>query len=752
MPDLFIVDEPRETIQSVYSPIKYTARYNFDSSYTLAEAKAKYPSCRVSIYPRNPYTGVLETSRGVQIRLQPSIDIPNWEDDQTNNTDYVYYTIDVSSIARDFVSYDLRPCTHDTSTKVKRDITMGQISKNVFERIKVQFQLEYINSDGELDDLSGETDFGDFIAVNSALLHEEEHYLSISNELLTGSATQVQGDNLSIQYLHRTGTGYEAGRQKYLTTKPTNYRVIGHDECEYLSFALFDSGTCPRAVVRFYDANGNAIPTSDSSKGYVLVISKTTDGEGNLGTDLNSWGDMTTSDLSGLTNPANCVVQIGVGTRNIKESPDAQWNNDEPLTDFSNVSYYTVQTDDTGSPSDKIGEKVTYYIDHTRERVNGVRFHWQNRLGGIDSYTFDGAFTEGINISSKSYEQSIYPEFRGQLGSSTTSANATIGDNKGYHFASSNYGAVVPRVAGYTDDKYPSVRKSKVKAVKEGTAISRPYGIAEQDMFEDLLASPNVWIEKGWIGKEVFREDWSGYAAVTNISDKYHIEDGNLTSDAAFETADGHLTGTRTLRKGNEGTTSSGGADNDTLWLVSDSRIPYNPKSIYEVEVRIKSNASDSGYQVVGFTGFASNKTTKISTGGSDQYDNFHKITLEDYDQQTNDEWETFRGYVTGHSTTAASESQNINTASTAYDGVKYISPTILINHDDVAGETYIDYIVVREYQTDIPNSKGWYSTLNRNYYVPVVVKDASVTTFDNENLQRCTLNYIESKAKRTIE
>ena len=754
MPDLFIVDEPRETIQSVYSPIKYTARYNFDSSLTLAEAKAKYPSCKAIINPRNPYTGVLETSRGVTIRLQPSIDIPNWEDDQTPNTDYVYYTIDVSSIARDFVSYDLRPCTHDTSNKVKRDITMGQISKNVFERIKVEFQLEYINSDGELDDLSGEEDFGEFIAVNSALLHEEEHYLSISNELLKGDATQVQGDNLSIQYLHRTGTGYESGRQKYLTTKPTNYRVIGHDECEYLSFALFDSGTCPRAVVRFYDANGNAIPTSDSSTGYALVISKTTDGEGNLGTDLNSWGDMTTSDLSGLTNPANCVVQIGVGTRNIKESPDAQWNNDEPLTDFSNVSYYTVQTDDTGSPSDKIGEKVTYYIDHTRERVNGVRFHWQNRLGGIDSYTFDGAFTEGINISSKSYEQSIYPEFRGQLGSSTSSTNATIGDNEGYHFAGStpNYGAVVPRVAGYTDDKYPSVRKSKVKAVKEGTAISRPYGVAEQDMFEDLLASPNVWIEKGWIGKEVFREDWSGYSAVTNISDKYHIEDGDITTITAFETADGHLTGTRTLRKGNEGATSSGGSDNDTLWLVSDSRIPYNPKSIYEVEVRIKSNASDSGFQVAGFTGFASNKTTKIATDGSDQYGNFHKITLEDYDQQTDDEWETFRGYVTGHSTTAASESHNINTASTAYDGVKYISPTILINHDDVAGETYIDYIVVREYQTDIPNSKGWYSTLNRNYYVPVVVKDASVTTFDNENLQRCTLNYIESKAKRTIE
>lgn len=744
MPDLFIVDEPRETIQSVYSPIKYTARYNFDeTSYTLAQAKDKYPSCKVSINPRNPYTGVLETDRGVQIRVQPSIDIPNWEGDQTPNTDYVYYTIDVSSIARDFVSYDLRPCTHDTSTKVKRDITMGQISKNVFERIKVEFQLEEINSSGELVNVSGETDFGNFIAVNSALLHEEEHYLSISNELLKGDATQAQGDNLSIQYLHRTGTGYEAGRQKYLTTKPTNYRVIGHDECEYLSFALFDSGTCPRAVVRFYDANGNAIPTSDSSTGYALVISKTTDGEGNLGTDLNSWGDMTTSDLSGLTNPANCVVQIGVGTRNIKESPDAEWNNDEPLTDFSNVSYYTVQTDDTSS--DKIGEMVTYYIDHTRERVNGVRFHWQNRLGGIDSYTFDGAFTEGINISSKSYEQSIYPEFRGQLGSNTTTTNANIGDNQGYHFASGNYGAVVPRVAGYTDDKYPSVRKSKVKAVKEGTAISRPYGIAEQDMFEDLLASPNVWIEKGWIGKEVFIENWSGYSAVSNITDNWNVVEGDFTTNGSFETAKGHITGTRCYEKGDN-------LGNDTLWTSSKKFIKYNPKSIYEIEIRIKSEHDSTGEEYVGFTGYAADKTTKISTTGADDFGNAHYVTLKEYDQTVVDKWKTFRGYVTGHSTTAAVQSNNVNNPSTAYTGIEFISPMFLLNHDDAAGEVLIDYIVVREYQTDIPNSKGWYSTLNRNYYVPVVVKDASVTTFDNENLQRCTLNYIESKAKRTIE
>ncbi len=729
------IDQPSDTFHSVYSPIKLSA-------FEVTQNRDKYVSCKVTITPIDNINGATLTDQTVTIRVQPSIDIPNHNSSgNTPNNSRLYYTIDVSSICRDFLSYNLRPCTHDTSNWVRRDITLAEISNDVYKEINVVFQLEEINTSGELVN-SGSSISTNFFVTNSALLHEQEHYGYI-NSILKGdtSAHPYYAFNLSTQYIHSGITANLNNRQKYLTTKPVKHRVIGTDECEYLSFLHEDDQTNDvRVLARFYDKNGSEILNGTGSA-YVLVINKTVDGNGNTGSNLNSWAD------SGSTAETHSVCQVGIGTRNIKESPDSRFNGSCAVTDFSNISYYEVYTEYSGS--DKIGETVRYYIDHTRERINGVRFHWQNRLGGIDSYTFDGAFTESINISSKTYEQSIYPDFRGQLGSSTSNTRIAQGDNPLY---AEDYGALVPRVAGLTDDKYPSVRKSKVKAVKEGAAISRPYGIAEQDMFEDLLASPNVWIEKGWIGKEVFREDWSGYAAVTSISDKYHIQDGNITSDAAFETADGHLTGTRTLRKGNEGTTSSSGSDNDTLWLVSDSRIPYNPKSIYEVEVRIKSNASDSGYQVVGFTGFASNKTTKISTGGSDQYGNFHKITLEDYAQQTDDQWETFRGYVTGHSTTVASESHNINTASAAYDGVKYISPTILINHDDVAGETYIDYIVVREYRTDIPNSDGWYSTLNRNYYVPVVVKDASVTTFDNENLQRCTLNYIESKAKRTIE
>ena len=726
MPDYQLIDQPENTFQSVYKPIKFSARVENTN-------RDAYVSSKVTITPYDNISDAAITSKAVSIRVQPSIDIPNYNSaGNSPNSNYLYYSIDVSSICRDFLSHNLRPCTQDTSALVMRDITLAEISNNVYQKFEVEFELEVISS-GQLT-LSGESDSGTFIATNRALLHEQEHYLNIAKNLYDGSTTQEQGADLLYQYVHSGDANYQKNRQKYLTTKPVSNRIIGTDECEYLSFLHTDDATNDvRVLVRFYDFNNSLIGTS-LGNAYTLGISNTVDGNGNTGSNLNSWAD------SGSTDETNSVCQVGIGTRNIKEADASRFNDNCAVTDFTNIKYYEVYTEYSGS--DKIGETVRYYIDHTRQRVDGVRFHWQNRLGGIDSYTFDGAFSEGINISSKSYEQSIYPDFRGQLGQSASNTNVIVGDNPLY---AEDYGALVPRVAGLTDDKYQSVRKSKVKAVKEGTAISRPYGFGEQDMFEDLLASPNVWIEKGWIGKEVFREDWSGYSAISNITNNWNAVEGDFTTDTAFSSADGHITGTRTFRKGNN-------SGNDTLWASSKKFIKYNPKSIYEIEVRIKSSGNGSGVDYVGFTGYAADKTTKISTTGADNFGNAHYVTLDQYDQTANDEFETFRGYVTGHSTTAAVQSNNINTASTAYTGIEFISPMFLLHHDNVEGITQIDYIVVREYQTDIPNSKGWYSTLNRNYYVPVVIKDASVTTFDNENLQRCTVNYIESKAKRTIQ
>ena len=121
MPTYQIIDEPLVHFQSVYSPIKYSAR----ATTTNRDA---YVSSKVTITPYDNITDAALTDQKVSIRVQPSIDIPNFNSSGNSpNNNYLYYTIDVSSICRDFLSYSLRPCTHDTGSLVKRDITLAEI-------------------------------------------------------------------------------------------------------------------------------------------------------------------------------------------------------------------------------------------------------------------------------------------------------------------------------------------------------------------------------------------------------------------------------------------------------------------------------------------------------------------------------------------------------------------------------------------------------------------------------------------------
>ena len=55
------------------------------------------------------------------------------------------------------------------------------------------------------------------------------------------------------------------------------------------------------------------------------------------------------------------------------------------------------------------GEKRTYVLDHEEVRGGGVypfvRFHWLNRKGGIDSFTFKRNVTEGISVNKTFFER-----------------------------------------------------------------------------------------------------------------------------------------------------------------------------------------------------------------------------------------------------------------------------------------------------------------------------------------------------------
>lgn len=739
-----LITEPSSGIVSAHEPIKYTYRISADTN-------NEFKSAVFIVTPRNIYTNLLDSSRQVRIRVQPSLSIPNLSSTSGGNATTIHdFSLDISSILRDFMSYDLRACTHDTSNGITRDITQSMPSTNMFIKYAVTIIAEKIDTDGSL--ITANSSFNQArpnnIAANVALSDEELNSLTLANTLLTGSSANEQNSALDKAFTHSFSN--KTGRVKYLTLKP-NHRVIGVDESEYISLILdnqSDTTLEPIAQIQFTLKNGSVLQDGQGNT-LNLNIDHSAQGDGTYSAaTLFAWGGVETNNQYASSNITKGVFQFGVGTRNIKEA-FIGWTsrtNDgtPPIGDWSNIASYTVFTRSTGASIAAIGQKLTYHIDHDSEMKKlfgrSVRFHWQSRLGGIDSYTFDGMSTESISVKSKMYEQSIYPQFNAQLGSSSGNANffggvENINTNE-------TYGALQSRIGGLTSDEYRSVSKSTVKAFREGQAVSRPYPKEQKGMMEDLLSSPNVWIERGWVGREIFREDFSS----TPTTSDWTLVDGDFTTDGGVSSADGHTTGTNAYFKGNN-------AGDDEVWATSKKLFQYNPDKIYEVEVRVKRELG-SGNTFVGLTGYKADKTTAVSITGADTLSNAHFITLSGYVQTADDEWEVHRGYITGlrESEAFSFPASNPNFASKAHEDVKFFSPLFAMNYNDAAGKSFIDYIVVREYESDLPNTQGWYSTLNRHYYVPVNIKDGSATSFDSEQQSTMTINYIESKNKKTIQ
>ena len=739
-----LIAQPSSGIVSAHEPIKYTYRITGDTN-------NEFKSAVFIITPRNPYTNIPDTSKQVRIRVQPSISIPNIATTSGGNASTVHdFSLDISSILRDFMSYDLRACTHDTSSGITRDITQSMPSTNMFIKYAVQIQAEKLDANGalviesSLDQIVDSTN--NAMAANVALSDEELNSLTLANTLLTGSSINEQNSALDKAFTHRFG--HKNGRTKYLTLKP-NHRVIGIDESEYISLIADSDGGEPIAQIQFTLKNGSVLQDGQA-RTLALKIDHSAQGDGTYSAaTLFAWGGVESDNLYASGNITRGVFQFGVGTRNIKEAFIGWTDRDAtkttpPIGDWSNIASYTVLTRSTGGSAANIGQTLTYHINHDSENDKlfnkSVRFHWQSRLGGIDSYTFDGTSTEGINVKSKMYEQSIYPQFNAQLGGSAGNPNFFGGvENQG---TSDAYGALQSRIGGLTSDEYRSVSKSTVRAFREGQAVSKPYPREQKGMMEDLLSSPNVWIERGWRGREIFRENFSSIPT----TDDWTLVDGDFTTDGGVSSADGHTTGTNTYFKGNN-------SGDDEVWATSKKLFKYNPDSIYEVEVRVKRELG-TGNTYVGLTGYKADKTTAVSITGADATSNAHFVTLSGYVQAADDEWEVHRGYITGlrESEGFTFPRSSANFASKAHEDVKFFSPLFAMNYNDAAGKSFIDYLVVREYESDLPNTQGWYSTLNRHYYVPVNIKDATTSTSDSENQSTMTISYVESKRKKTIQ
>ncbi len=254
-------DRPLEGIAvSAHQPIKFTVRVKGSGSADMR----KYKSVDFLITPVNQYTGEDETDNQVSIRVQHSPIIHDTVNSIYNDDDaYRFFSLDISSICRDFLSFDLRACTQDTSAVVQRDITQSMTATKLYKKFKIVAVPEKLEG-STLTKITAESVDSTVVVANVALSDEEQNTYALGDFLFDGDTVVEQNSELHNAFTHdykhyTNNTG--GGTAKYLTMKP-NHRIIGTDECEYVTFIARELDNKPIDVrVIFYDSSGNALKT-----------------------------------------------------------------------------------------------------------------------------------------------------------------------------------------------------------------------------------------------------------------------------------------------------------------------------------------------------------------------------------------------------------------------------------------------------------------------------------------------------------
>ena len=422
------------------------------------------------------------------------------------------FTIDISQLVSDQLSYSLCPINKGTwqsnyyggmnGGSVMQDNVIGgdlatgtpiseyNVSENgTFRMVRVSATFDIINEDGEIAD-------GGYTLVNPT----GTYYLTVIN-----SVNQFERD--SVYYNDTFNIADRSDITYQFLTRCPNAVINGQidfkkpvridEQAEWLQFyirlnyynSINDSGTST------VGATAIKIVTYDS--GGIENTFYLRDFEDNM---------ITTVDSNNRTLPSENQNQIFV--QNI--SPDyiknsgkvwekdnsrvtyPYWNAYTSNTITSNTIYYDAYLVKIGMGISYVEERVTkvykYTIDRESENIpyGFVRFHWLNSMGGIDSYTAKRDIVEGLTISRDVIER--------KSGDRTWyQANSGAANGSELNVADTSYISDTMRGG----DLYKGGREvSNVNADRVQSVYTEPLNKSVANWLEEMMLSPNVWIEK----------------------------------------------------------------------------------------------------------------------------------------------------------------------------------------------------------------------------------------------------------------
>lgn len=493
-------DERGNYIMSVNSPIRYQILYE-SSTGQMVENTA-------------PTTGdvvnVIFTVYGTSIADDRNASLSSWEKIATIRksrdianissggagayTSYPVghrFTIDISSVCNDLLSYSLCPVgkgswAYDSPStnfgglkgayggmngdghpqdNVIQPISFTKLTQNgAYRFIRVKAEFETLQSDGTV-----------AIATNSS-----GNNISITDSWIVVINSAPQWEEDAVYY---TGGSWNSNKAYYFNrtsdtnnsflTKCPNFSTSSGsgseimkdvrmtDEAEWLYFWIF------RILADTYNVN-TATFTADR------VMLQVTTSDGNT-VYVDDFQHLLAIPYSQNINQTRYCVQ--------NVSPDFIANNAKDAAGGATSSPFTANTEwysvryvnrkSTDSSIIGLSEYRNYRIDRENEHPFGyVRFHWLNRMGGIDSYTAKRNVIEGVSVNKNTFESKSPDKMWLQLNSSVLLDDSVRGD------------------------LYRGGREVlNVEANRNHSIYTEPLNKPMAKWLEEMITSPNVWIE-----------------------------------------------------------------------------------------------------------------------------------------------------------------------------------------------------------------------------------------------------------------
>lgn len=450
-----------------------------------------------NVYPTNwDLIGTIKKSRDIANKKYLGGTVPNGH----------RFTIDVSQLVADQLSYSLVPINKGTwqsyewggmnggltmqdnviggTTAAGSAISSYNVSPNgTFRKLRITTTYEVINGVG---DLITPTETGS------------------SNEIsVINSVNQFGNDDVYYykQFLHNEWASYSVQAKRFNTNCPN-----WHTDDALNKVALNKKVRMDEQAEWLYWYVSNTFNGHEPSDDYNLIeiYGETLTADGNLENefvlvDFNSL--LTDETTTTFAHEQKRMLVQNVSPDFINSNAKAPQSSDRPYPS-STISPITASThryrlyfrghyNSTASGWISIRHSAVNWYEIDREDENipygYVRFHWLNRMGGIDSYTAKRNVMEGLTINREVIERKSGDRTWGQANSYYNTATTSE-----QYVATSAYISDTMRGG----DIYKGGREvTSVSADKVQSVYTEPLNKSTAEWLEEIMTSPNVWIE-----------------------------------------------------------------------------------------------------------------------------------------------------------------------------------------------------------------------------------------------------------------